>query len=70
MRVDNAGMAPELFLTCVACGRRFHSALQMDPRTFEKIRIQYNVECCRVCTNTHRYQRPDYYFADDRTEAT
>lgn len=61
-RADVSDMAPELCLTCVACGRRFASSLQMDPPTFEKIRITNQIECCRLCSATHRYRKSDYYF--------
>ena len=55
-------MEAELSLTCQVCGRRFASALQMNPKTFEKIGTTSQAERCRFCSQVRRYLRGDYYF--------
>jgi hypothetical protein len=57
-------MGAEVSLTCKVCGRGFASALQMDPKTFERIRTTNQLECCRVCSQVRPYSRGDYYFAE------
>src|SRR6266566_3944931 len=51
---DNEGMdtttRPLLTLVCPSCGATFPSAMQMDPRTFEGIRISNLLECCPKCS--------------------
>jgi hypothetical protein len=61
MHLDMGG---ELSLTCKVCGRRFASALQMDPKTFEGIRMTNQLECCRLCSQVREYGRRDYYFSE------
>ena len=35
-----------LTLVCASCGRIFASTLQMEPSTFEQIRMNRQMECC------------------------
>jgi hypothetical protein len=63
-RADTYRMGRELSLTCASCGRRFASALQMDPQTFGQIRVTNHLECCRLCGHTARYRKSDYYFTE------
>jgi hypothetical protein len=58
-------MSPELSLICKGCGKRFASALQMEPRTFESIRMNEHFECCRLCSRAARYSKSDYFFTDE-----
>jgi hypothetical protein len=53
---------PLLTLVCPACGATFPSAMQMDPRTFEEIRVVNLLECCPTCTRVSRFNKPDYLF--------
>ena len=62
--VETSDMELELRLTCKTCGRSFTSALQMEPKTFENIRITNQLECCRSCSQVRTYGRDDYYFVD------
>ena len=63
---DNEGMEtttrPLLTLVCPACGATFPSAMQMDPRTFEGIRIANLFERCPKCSRVSRFNKPDYLF--------
>lgn len=59
---DNSFMERTLSLTCPRCGTEFASALQMDPETFAKIRLQTNIERCPNCGYSKRYQKGDYFF--------
>jgi DNA-directed RNA polymerase subunit RPC12/RpoP len=52
-----------LSLTCRECGKEFPSALQMDPETFTKIKVENNLERCPHCGFARRYQKGDYFFA-------
>jgi uncharacterized Zn-finger protein len=51
-----------LCLVCPSCGRRFDSAMQMEPRVFEQIRLDRPMECCPHCGDVHRYSKRDYLF--------
>ena len=62
-------MFRELSLTCQVCGKRFASALQMDPLTFEAIRMNNHVECCRICGRAARYSKRDYFFTEETDPA-
>ena len=63
---DNEGMEtttrPLLTLVCPACGATFPSAMQMDPRTFERIRVANLFERCPKCSRVSRFNKPDYLF--------
>ena len=63
---DNEGMdtttRPLLTLVCPACGTTFPSAMQMDPKTFEGIRISNLFERCPKCSRVSRFNKPDYLF--------
>jgi hypothetical protein len=61
---DTHCVVGELSLTCPNCGHRFSSAMQPDPKTFAKMRVQRLVECCRVCSHTSRFEKDDYYYAE------
>ena len=65
-RPDTLGMelAKELRLSviCPRCGIAFESAMQMDPKTFERIRLAKQLECCPACKHVGRFQKPDYLF--------
>jgi hypothetical protein len=56
---------PVLSLVCPGCGRAFPSAMQMDPRTFEGIRISNLLECCPKCSRVSRFSKTDYLFRSD-----
>jgi hypothetical protein len=66
---DNEGMdtisRPLLSLVCPACGGAFASAMQMDPRTFERIRISNLLECCPNCSRVSRFSKTDYLFRSE-----
>jgi hypothetical protein len=53
---------PLLTLVCPACGTTFPSAMQMDPKTFERIRISNLFERCPKCSRVSRFNKPDYLF--------
>jgi DNA-directed RNA polymerase subunit RPC12/RpoP len=55
-------MERTLSLTCRECGKDFASALQMDPETFTKIKVENNLERCSHCGSARRYQKDDYFF--------
>lgn len=63
---DNEGMEttapPLLTLVCPACGTAFPSAMQMDPKTFEGIRISDLFERCLKCSRVSRFNKADYLF--------
>ena len=52
-----------LCLTCVKCGMIFMSAMQMDPWTWEMIRLGQMRERCTSCGHIGLYRKADYYFA-------
>jgi uncharacterized C2H2 Zn-finger protein len=56
---------PTLSLTCPRCGSVFASAMQMDPKTFEGIRIVKLLECCPTCSTVSRFSKSDYLFRSD-----
>ena len=51
-----------LSLICPRCGASFASALQMDPATFEKIRMDTLLEHCPSCGHAANFSKPDYRF--------
>jgi uncharacterized C2H2 Zn-finger protein len=53
---------PLLTLVCPACGTTFPSAMQMDPRTFEEIRVTNLFERCPKCGRVSRFNKADYLF--------
>ena len=55
-------MEAELSLTCQVCGRRFASAVQVSPKTFEDMALTSQAERCLFCNKVRRYLRADYYF--------
>ena len=59
---DTSRMEPELSLTCQVCGRRFASALQVKPKTFESMKLTSRAERCPFCRQVGSYLRTDYYF--------
>jgi hypothetical protein len=52
-----------LTLTCPRCGQGFPSAMQMDPLTFDAIRLESMIERCSVCAHAFRFEKGDYFFA-------
>ncbi len=54
-----------LTLVCASCGRIFASTVQMEPSTFEQIRMNRQMECCPSCGRTSRYSKADYLFRSD-----
>ena len=54
-----------LTLVCPRCGESFASALQMDPRTFEAVRLESMIERCSVCAHAFRFEKGDYFFVAD-----
>ena len=62
---DNGEMEPGaiLTLTCPRCGEGFPSAMQMDPLTFDAIRLESMIERCSACAHAFRFGRVDYFFA-------
>ncbi len=54
---------PEMLtLVCANCGRIFASSMQMEPSTFEQIRLNGQMELCPRCGRTSRYSKTDYLF--------
>jgi len=53
---------PLLTLVCPACGATFPSAMQMDPRIFEEIRVANLLERCPACSRVARFNKSDYLF--------
>ena len=51
-----------LTLVCASCGRIFASTVQMEPSTFEQIRMNRQMECCPACGRASRYSKADYLF--------
>jgi hypothetical protein len=68
-RADNEAMEridrPLLTLVCPGCGVAFPSARQMEPRTFEAIRLSNLLECCPKCSRVSRFNKPDYLFRSE-----
>jgi uncharacterized Zn-finger protein len=66
---DNEGVEaisrPVLSLVCPGCGVAFPSAMQMNPRTFEEIRISNLLECCPKCSRVSRFSKTDYLFRSE-----
>jgi hypothetical protein len=62
-RADNEAMEridrPLLTLVCPGCGVAFPSARQMEPRTFEAIRLSNLLELPEVLAGV-RFNKPDY----------
>jgi hypothetical protein len=56
---------PLLSVVCPRCGVAFPSAMQMDPRTFEGIRISNSLECCPKCSRVSRFSKNDYLFRSE-----
>jgi hypothetical protein len=56
---------PVLSLVCPGCGGAFPSAMQMDPRTFEGIRLSNLLECCPKCSRVSRFSKTDYLFRSE-----
>jgi predicted RNA-binding Zn-ribbon protein involved in translation (DUF1610 family) len=51
-----------LSLPCPDCGQSFASAIQMDPQTFEKIRLDSMLERCSSCGRASQFTKTNYYF--------
>ena len=52
-----------LNVTCPHCGESFASAIQMDPETWEGIRVNDGMlERCPHCHRSSRYQKAEYFF--------
>jgi len=45
------------------CGEGFPSAMQMDPPTFDSIRLESMIERCSACAHAFRFKKDDYFFA-------
>ena len=45
-----------LTLTCPRCGEGFPSAMQMDPLTFDAMRLESMIEPCSVCAHAFRFE--------------
>ena len=56
-----------LSLVCPRCAKPFPSAMQMDPATFDAIRLESMLECCSICGHAARFRKDDYAFTSDRT---
>ena len=56
-----------LTLACPRCGESFPSAMQMDPTTFDVIRLESMLERCSACGHAARFRKDDYAFTSDRT---
>ena len=52
-----------LALTCPRCASDFASAMQMDPLTFDVIRLESMIERCSICAHAFRFEKDDYFFA-------
>ena len=54
---------PVLTLICPYCGRTFPSSIQMDPKTWEGIRLDEGMlERCPHCHRSSRFAKSDYLF--------
>jgi len=42
--------------------------MQMDPKTFEGIRISSLFECCPKCSRVSRFSKSDYLFRSDHRD--
>jgi hypothetical protein len=51
-----------LTVVCASCGRIFASAIQMEPKMFEQIRLNRMMECCPACGRASLYSKADYLF--------
>jgi uncharacterized Zn finger protein len=51
-----------LCLVCPACGRVFDSAMQMEPRIFDAIRLDQPLERCSHCGQINSFAKRDYVF--------
>lgn len=51
-----------LSLVCPLCGVTFVSVMQVDPKTFAKIRVENMLERCSACHQAGRFQKGDYFF--------
>jgi hypothetical protein len=51
-----------LCLVCPACGRVFDSAMQMEPRIFDAIRLEQPLERCSHCGQINSFSKRDYVF--------
>lgn len=63
--VDNGTVTEErevLSLVCPQCEESFPSAMQMDPATFEKIRMDRMLEHCTSCGHAAYFSKPEYRF--------
>jgi ribosomal protein L37E len=56
-----------LTLACPRCGESFPSAMQMDPTTFDVIRLESMLERCSACGHAARFRKDEYAFTSDRT---
>lgn len=45
-----------LTLTCPRCGEGYPSAMQMDPLTFDAMRLESMIERCSVCAHAFRFE--------------
>jgi len=56
-------MADQLMVLCPKCDQWFASAIQMDPPTWEGIRMNDGmVERCSHCGHATRFSKDDYLF--------
>jgi uncharacterized Zn-finger protein len=63
--MPTSGSKPVLTLVCPYCGRTFPSAIQMDPKTWEGIRMNDGMlERCPHCNRSSRFAKGDYLFRE------
>jgi phage terminase large subunit GpA-like protein len=56
-----------MHLTCPHCGESFASAMQIDPETWERIRMNDGMlERCPHCGRSSRFAKGDYFFSSPR----
>jgi hypothetical protein len=56
------GLNLVLTLICPFCGQTFPSGIQMDPNTWEGIRMDWMRELCPHCHRASRVAKGDYLF--------
>jgi hypothetical protein len=56
----------QLMVLCPNCDRWFASAIQMDPETWNQIRMQSGlIERCAHCGQATRFAKSEYRFRED-----
>ena len=62
-----AGDKVLMHLTCPHCGESFVSVIQIDPETWDRIRMNDGmIERCTHCGRSSRFAKGDYFFESPR----